>query len=52
MNAYPIDGGAGASDWYPLGGPVCECSGLFSVALFVISIIGCCGFRRRILTKL
>ncbi|MCX8173030.1 MAG: right-handed parallel beta-helix repeat-containing protein [Thermoplasmata archaeon] len=26
QSAYPIDGGAGASDWYPLSGPVSETS--------------------------
>ncbi|MEM3738554.1 MAG: NosD domain-containing protein, partial [Thermoplasmata archaeon] len=34
-NAYPIDGGAGASDWYPLGNPVAEFS---SMPLFVLAL--------------
>ncbi|MEM4161243.1 MAG: right-handed parallel beta-helix repeat-containing protein [Thermoplasmata archaeon] len=43
-NAYPIDGGAGASDWYPLGGPVDEGSQLavvpfLTIFLFALSMI-------------
>ncbi|MEM3396733.1 MAG: right-handed parallel beta-helix repeat-containing protein [Thermoplasmata archaeon] len=39
-NAYPIDGGAGASDWYPMGSPVSECSQLSLIALLIISMLG------------
>ncbi|MEM4161113.1 MAG: hypothetical protein QW531_03945, partial [Thermoplasmata archaeon] len=34
-NAYPIDGGAGASDWYPLGNPVAEFN---SMPLFLLAL--------------
>ncbi|MCX8174429.1 MAG: right-handed parallel beta-helix repeat-containing protein [Thermoplasmata archaeon] len=40
-SAYPIDGGAGASDWYPIGSPVSE-FGAFppvAVALVLLGII-------------
>ncbi|MEM4308454.1 MAG: NosD domain-containing protein [Thermoplasmata archaeon] len=45
-NAYPIDGGAGASDWYPLGGPVNELSVLpiFGIVILGILLMNC---RRR-----
>ncbi|MEM3395847.1 MAG: NosD domain-containing protein [Thermoplasmata archaeon] len=37
--AYPIDGGAGASDWYPLGGPVSESISIL-FALLVNAMLG------------
>ncbi|MEM3444794.1 MAG: DUF1565 domain-containing protein, partial [Thermoplasmata archaeon] len=39
-NAYPIDGGAGASDWYPMGGPVCEFFQFSVVALLTLCLFG------------
>ncbi|MEM3396179.1 MAG: NosD domain-containing protein [Thermoplasmata archaeon] len=38
-NAYPIDGGAGASDWYPLSSPVSEISSI-PIPAFFICVIG------------
>ncbi|MCX8173447.1 MAG: right-handed parallel beta-helix repeat-containing protein [Thermoplasmata archaeon] len=40
-SAYPLDGGAGASDWYPLANPVTEVSGIpvFMVMLGCISAL-------------
>ncbi|MEM4293654.1 MAG: NosD domain-containing protein [Thermoplasmata archaeon] len=46
-NAYPIDGGAGASDWYPLGNPVCEGSAQFLLPVLLSGIIGFAGARIR-----
>ncbi|MEM3396693.1 MAG: NosD domain-containing protein [Thermoplasmata archaeon] len=41
-NAYPIDGGAGASDWYPLGSPVPECSLMLLFAMFGPCLLASC----------
>ncbi|MEM4161158.1 MAG: hypothetical protein QW531_04170 [Thermoplasmata archaeon] len=39
-NAYPIDCGAGASDWYPLGGPVSEFFQFSVVPLLTLCLFG------------
>ncbi|MEM3396379.1 MAG: hypothetical protein QW620_02455 [Thermoplasmata archaeon] len=46
-NAYPIDGGVGASDWYPLGSPVDEAATLLPCVL-VIAFLLFVARRRRI----
>ncbi|MEM3445690.1 MAG: NosD domain-containing protein, partial [Thermoplasmata archaeon] len=47
-DAYPIDGGAGASDWYPLNGPVVpECSKFLLVALLTLYLFGLVAVRKR-----
>ncbi|MCX8173848.1 MAG: right-handed parallel beta-helix repeat-containing protein, partial [Thermoplasmata archaeon] len=43
-SAYPVDGGAGASDWYPLANPVSEFSqlsviGMIAIILFALSTL-------------
>ncbi|MGC9061093.1 MAG: hypothetical protein ACP5JR_07695, partial [Thermoplasmata archaeon] len=37
--AYPIDGGAGASDNYPLSNPTHELSNITAIAMFCIGIL-------------
>ncbi|MEM3397306.1 MAG: NosD domain-containing protein [Thermoplasmata archaeon] len=46
-SAYPIDGGAGASDWYPLGSPVSELSAHFLLAVVLCVLIGLAGVLQR-----
>ncbi|MEM3444912.1 MAG: NosD domain-containing protein, partial [Thermoplasmata archaeon] len=44
-NAYPIDGGAGASDWYPLLSPVSEF--LLSNAIAILAVLIPLGIARK-----
>ncbi|MCX8174034.1 MAG: right-handed parallel beta-helix repeat-containing protein [Thermoplasmata archaeon] len=46
-SAYPIAGGAGASDWYPLGSPVSEFSLLSALALVAAGFLGASMVLRR-----
>jgi|GEM_PF-1969339 len=45
-DAYPIDGGAGACDMYPLGGPVPEATSFASIAT-ALTVLGIVALRRR-----
>jgi len=45
-NAYPIDGGAGACDMYPIGNPAPEFSP-FGVIVSTLGLLGIAAFRRR-----
>ncbi|MEM3444445.1 MAG: hypothetical protein QXJ27_00200 [Thermoplasmata archaeon] len=46
-DAYPIDGGAGVSDWYPIGGPVDEGSQLTAVSFLTIVLFAFCKVGRK-----
>ncbi|MEM4160899.1 MAG: NosD domain-containing protein, partial [Thermoplasmata archaeon] len=46
-DAYPIDGGASASDWYPMGGPVDEGSQLTAVSFLTIVLFAFCKVGRK-----